>query len=228
MSQSAGVGANLMRVRERIAAAAVRAGRRTDDVTLVAVCKGVRLARIAEAITAGVTDIGESRVQEAETKARAFPELRWHMIGHLQRNKVRQAAGMFSVIHSVDSEALAAALSSTRTAERSIDVLLQVNVAGESQKFGVALREVPAILREVAGMPGLRVIGLMTIAPQVADPETVRPVFQSLRELRDSVRASGIVGDEFIHLSMGMTDDFEVAIEEGATMVRIGRAIFGL
>jgi len=195
----------------------------------VGVCvPSVGLPAVGEALATGITDFGESRIQEAETKVAAFPHLRWHMVGHLQRNKVRQAVRIFSVIQSVDSERLAVELSARADGQRAIDILLQVNVAGESQKFGVALREVPAILREVAGMPGLRVIGLMTIAPQVADPETVRPVFRSLRELRDSVRASGIVGDEFIHLSMGMTDDFEVAIEEGATMVRIGRAIFGL
>lgn len=215
-------------MRERISAAAGRAGKRLEDVTLVAVSKGVDIDDIAAAVAAGITDFGESRVQEAEPKAARLPHLRWHMVGHLQRNKVRQAVRIFSVIQSVDSERLAVELSARADGQRAIDILLQVNVAGESQKFGVALREVPAILREVAGMPGLRVIGLMTIAPQVADPETVRPIFRSLRELRDSVRASGIVGDEFIHLSMGMTDDFEVAIEEGATMVRIGRAIFGL
>jgi hypothetical protein len=215
-------------LRARIAEAAERSGRRADDVRLIAVTKGVDPHTVGEALATGITDFGESRIQEAETKVVAFPHLRWHMVGHLQRNKVRQAVRIFSVIESVDSERLAVELSARADGERAIDILLQVNVAGESQKFGVALREVPAILREVAGMPGLRVIGLMTIAPQVADPETVRPVFRSLRELRDSVRASGIVGDEFIHLSMGMTDDFEVAIEEGATMVRIGRAIFGL
>jgi len=222
------IASRIAHLRARIAEAAERGGRRTDDVRLIAVTKGVDPHAIGEALATGITDFGESRIQEAETKVAAFPHLRWHMVGHLQRNKVRQAVRIFSVIQSVDSERLAVELSARADGQRAIDILLQVNVAGESQKFGVALREVPAILREVAGMPGLRVIGLMTIAPQVADPETVRPVFRSLRELRDSVRASGIVGDEFIHLSMGMTDDFEVAIEEGATMVRIGRAIFGL
>jgi len=214
-------------VREQIAAAAGRAGKRTEDVTLVAVSKGVNIDDIAAAAAAGITDFGESRAQEAEPKAARLPHVRWHMVGHLQGNKVRQAARIFSVIQSVDSERLAAELSVRAAAHGSIDILLQVNVAGESQKFGVDPRDAPSILREVAGMPGLRVIGLMTIAPLTDNPETVRPVFRRLRELRDSIRASGIVGDEFDHLSMGMTDDFEVAIEEGATMVRIGRAIFG-
>lgn len=224
MSDIAG---RIAQLRARIAEAAERSGRRTDDVRLIAVTKGVDPQAVGEAVATGITDFGESRIQEAETKVVAFPHLRWHMVGHLQRNKVRQAVRIFSIIQSVDSERLALELSARADGQRPIDILLQVNVAGESQKFGVALHEVPAMLREVAGMPGLRVIGLMTIAPQVADPEIVRPVFRSLRELRDSARASGMVGDEFIHLSMGMTDDFEVAIEEGATMVRVGRAIFG-
>jgi len=214
-------------VRERISAAAGRAGKRIEDVTLVAVSKGVDIDDIAAAVAAGITDFGESRVQEAEPKAARLPHLRWHMLGHLQRNKVRQAVRLFSVIQSVDSERLAAELSAHATAQHSIDILLQVNVAGESQKSGIDPRDAPAILREIAGMPGLRVVGLMTIGPQSDDPETVRPVFRRLRELRDEVRTSGIVGSEFVHLSMGMTDDFEVAIEEGATMVRVGRAIFG-
>jgi len=214
-------------VRERISSAAGRAGKRIEDVTLVAVSKGVDIDDIAAAVAAGITDFGESRVQEAEPKAARFPHLRWHMLGHLQRNKVRQAVRIFSVIQSVDSERLAAELSAHATAQHSIDILLQVNVTGESQKSGIDPRDAPAILREIAGMPGLRVVGLMTIAPQSDDPETVRPVFRRLRELRDELRTSGIVGREFVHLSMGMTDDFEVAIEEGATMVRVGRAIFG-
>lgn len=214
-------------MRERISAAAGRAGKRIEDVTLVAVSKGVDIDDIAAAVAAGITDFGESRVQEAEPKAARLPHLRWHMLGHLQRNKVRQAVRIFSVIQSVDSERLAAELSAHATAQHSIDILLQVNVTGESQKSGIDPRDAPAILREIAGMPGLRVVGLMTIAPQSDDPETVRPVFRRLRELRDEVRTSGIVGREFVHLSMGMTDDFEVAIEEGATMVRVGRAIFG-
>lgn len=229
------ISANVTRLRERIAESAARAGRRPDAVTIVAVTKGVEPERIADAIAAGITDLGENRVQEAAPKIAALvgrsdrSRLRWHLVGHLQRNKVRQAAALFSVIHSVDSERLTAELSAriSAGAGRSIDILLQVNVSGEPQKFGVTPRETPAVLREVVGLPGLRVVGLMTIAPQADDPERVRPVFRRLRELHDAVRASGIVDDEFAHLSMGMSDDFEVAVEEGATMVRVGRAIFG-
>lgn len=222
-------------VRGRITAAAVRSGRRDDEITLVAITKGVRLERVAESTRLGVTDLGESRVQEAGPKIAALaarvdlPRLRWHLVGHLQRNKVRQAASLFSVIHSVDSESLAADLSArTKSASHaSVDILLQVNIAAEPRKFGVSVHAAPAVLREIVGLPGLRVVGLMTIAPQTDNPETVRPVFRRLRELHEAVRASGIVDDEFAHLSMGMSDDFEVAVEEGATMVRVGRAIFG-
>lgn len=224
-----GVGANIARVREQIAAAARRVERRAEDVTLVAVTKSVEPKDIAEALAAGVTDFGESRVQEAEPKAAALPAIHWHLVGHLQRNKVRQAVKIFSVIHSVDSERVAADISDrVRTGGQGlIEILLQVNLSGEPQKFGITPHDAAGVLREIAGLPGLRVTGLMTIAPQADDPETVRPIFRRMRELRDELRASGIAGEEFVHLSMGMTDDFEVAVEEGATMVRIGRAIFG-
>ncbi len=226
------VAANVAGVRERIAAGARRSGRRAEDVTLVAVSKGVAPSRILAAAEGGVTDFGENRVQEAVPKISVLRGqlaglTRWHMVGHLQRNKVRQAADVFAVVHSVDSAALAAALSRHLASPgRMLDVLVQVNVAGEPQKFGMAPDGLPALLRQVVGLPGLRVIGLMTIAPQAGDPETVRPVFRRLRELRDDVARLG-VAPSLVHLSMGMSDDFEVAVEEGATMVRVGRAIFG-
>lgn len=227
------VAANVARVRERIATAARRSGRRTEDVTLVAVSKGVDLARILAAEAGGVTDFGENRVQEAVPKIGALRgqlagTTRWHMVGHLQRNKADQALQVFAVIHSVESATLAAALSRHLAASggRMLDVLVQVNVAGEPQKFGIAPDGLPALLRQIVGLPGLRVIGLMTIAPQAGDPEMVRPVFRRLRELREAVARLG-VAPSLVHLSMGMSDDFEVAVEEGATMVRIGRAIFG-
>jgi len=226
------VAANVARVRERIAAAARRGGRRPEDVTLVAVSKGVDPARIVAAAAAGVTEFGENRVQEAGPKIAALQgrlagRARWHMVGHLQRNKARQAAGLFAVLHSLDDTALAAALDRHLAASaRTLDALVQVNVAGEPQKFGIAPDRLPALLRELVGLPRLRVIGLMTIAPQVSNPETVRPVFRGLRELRDSV-ARLQLAPALVDLSMGMSDDFEVAVEEGATLVRVGRAIFG-
>ncbi len=227
------IAASVARVRERIAAAARRSGRRAEDVTLVAVSKGVDPPRILAAAAGGVTDFGENRVQEAVPKISALrvqlaATTRWHMIGHLQRNKTGQALQVFAVLHSVDSAALAAALSRHLAASsgRMLDALVQVNVAGEPQKFGMAPDGLPALLRQIVGLPGLRVIGLMTIAPQAGDPETVRPVFRRLRELRDQIARLG-VAPSLVHLSMGMSDDFEVAVAEGATMVRVGRAIFG-
>lgn len=219
------VAANVARVRERIAAAARRGGRRPEDVTLVAVTKGVDAPQILEAVAAGVQDLGENRVQEAASKAAAVSAgARWHLVGHLQRNKVRQAVALFTVIHSLDGARLAADVS--RRAAAPVDVLLQVNVAGEAQKFGVPPEEAPTVLRAIAGLPALHVVGLMTIAPLSGDPEETRPVFGRLRGLRDDLEALGIAGVTLPHLSMGMSGDFEIAVEEGATMVRIGRAIF--
>lgn len=223
------VAANVARVRERIAAAARRAARRPDDVTLVAVTKGVDPPRIAAAVAGGVTDLGENRVQEAEVKipaanALARRPLRWHMVGHLQRNKAKKAVALFDVVHSVDNSALAQELS--RRTARMLDVLVQVNVAGAAQQRGIAPAALPALLRTIVRLPGLRVVGLMAIAPLTGDPETVRPAFRRLRELRDEVARLDIA-ETVIHLSMGMTADFAVAVEEGATIVRIGRAIFG-
>jgi len=228
------VAANVARVRERIAAAARRSGRRAEDVTLVAITKGVGPSQVLAAAAGGVTDVGESRVQEAVPKIAALratplaPPLRWHLVGHLQRNKARPAAQVFSVVHSVDGADLARALSRRIVAPpgRILDVLIQVNVAGERQKFGIAPEALPALLRELSRLPGLQVIGLMTIAPQADDPQTVRPVFSRLRGLRDDLARLG-VAPVLVHLSMGMSDDFDVAVEEGATMVRVGRAIFG-
>ncbi len=227
------VAANVTRVRERIAAAARRSGRRDDEVTLVAVTKGVDPSRILAAGASGIVDFGENRVQEAVPKITALRTqglggARWHMVGHLQRNKVRHAVRAFDVVHSVDSIALATALAQhvVRTGTSALQVLVQVNVAAEPQKSGISPEALPGLLRAVAGFSALQVIGLMTIAPQADDPQRVRPVFQRLRELRDDMRRLR-VAPLLMHLSMGMTDDFEIAVEEGATFVRIGRAIFG-
>lgn len=212
---------NLARVRERIATACSRTGRSPDEVTLVGVSKGFPAEAVAEAYAAGLRDLGENRVQEAAGKIEALAALdvrpRWHLVGHLQTNKAKTAAGLFAIIHSVDSLRLAQALS--RRARESVPILLEVNVTQEASKFGFAPKEVASTLSAIVALPNLDVRGLMTIAPLTDQPETVRPVFRRLRELRD---AEGLR-----ELSMGMTDDFEVAIEEGATMVRVGRAIFG-
>ncbi len=221
----ADLAANVAQVRARIAAAANRSGRRAEDVLLVAVSKTVDAARVREAAALGLRAFGENRVQEAREKVAAVPDVSWHLIGSLQRNKAKEAVRLFEVIESVDSEALAEELSRrAEQQERAVDVLVQVNVAREPQKHGASPEEAAAVVRRTAALPGLRLRGLMTIAPAVSDPDEVRPVFRALRELRESLqRSAGVALPE---LSMGMTDDFEVAIEEGATMVRIGRAIF--
>ncbi len=226
------VAANVSRVRERIAAAARRGGRRVEDILLVGVSKGVDPTRVLAAASSGITDFGENRVQEAlpkitQLRPQVAEALRWHLVGHLQRNKARQAVTLFDVIHSVDSVALAMTLDQgARQAGRICEVLVQVNVAAEPQKSGIAPEALRAMLQSLTVLSGIRVVGLMTIAPQVDHPEVARPVFRGLRELRDeAARAGGAPG--LTHLSMGMSEDFEVAVEEGATMVRIGRAIFG-
>src|SRR5579859_2144523 len=216
---------NIANVRARIRAAAERGGRRADDVLLVAVTKTVDAARVREAAALGLRTFGENRVQEAREKVPAVPGVSWHLIGSLQRNKAKEAARLFDVIESVDSEPLAEELS--RRAEeqkRAVDVLIQVNVAREPQKHGASPEEAAEVVRRTVALPGLRLRGLMTIAPAVSDPDAVRPVFRALRELREKLHSS--TGIALPELSMGMSDDFEVAIEEGATMVRVGRAIF--
>lgn len=207
-------------------AAAERSGRRIEDVRLVAVTKGVDPERIGEALALGIVDLGENRIQEALPKIAALgPAPRWHLVGHLQRNKVGRAIEAFALIHSVDSVRLTEEIARRAgVLGRDIPVLLQVNVAGEPGKHGFAPEEVRDAARRIAGSPGVRVRGLMTIAPLADDPETVRPIFRRLRRLGEVVRAEVPDADQ---LSMGMSQDYEVAIEEGATLIRVGRAIFG-
>lgn len=212
---------NVIAVRERIARACDRAGRDPSSVTLIAVTKTHPLAAIAAAFDDGVRDFGENRVQDAHDK---IPRLRddctaatWHLIGHLQRNKVPLALDLFDVIHSVDSERLARAIS--ERAVKPVRIYLEVNIGGEASKEGASPDDAAGLSDLIGRLPNLDLVGLMTVAPIVADPEEVRPVFRRLRELCDAIGLAG--------LSMGMTGDFEVAIEEGATAVRVGRAIFG-
>lgn len=216
----------LAAVQARMRAAAERSGRRIEDVRLVAVTKGVDPERIGEALALGIVDLGENRIQEALPKIAALgPAPRWHLVGHLQRNKVGRAIEAFALIHSVDSVRLTEEIARRAgVLGRDIPVLLQVNVAGEPGKHGFAPEEVRDAARRIAGSPGVRVRGLMTIAPLADDPETVRPIFRRLRRLGEVVRAEVPDADE---LSMGMSQDYEVAIEEGATLIRVGRAIFG-
>lgn len=207
-------------VRERIAAACARAGRSASSVTLVAVTKTFPASYVEEAFAAGITDVGENRVQEArDKKPLVAGGGRWHLIGHLQSNKAKDAVKLFDVIQSVDSLALAEKIA--RAAEsigKRQDVLLQVNVGDEEQKSGAPIADVESLVESVAAMPALNLRGLMAIPPLGA-PEETRRYFRLLREWRDRIGVE--------ELSMGMSEDFEVAIEEGATIVRVGRAIFG-
>jgi pyridoxal phosphate enzyme (YggS family) len=216
-----GIAENLSAVRERIDAACRRAGRAPDEVTLVGVTKGFPAGAVEEACAAGLRDAGENRVQEAQEKIEALSARgvrpRWHLIGHLQSNKAKTAIGLFDILHGVDTVRLAETLS--RQAGEPLPILLEVNVAQEATKFGFTPDELPQAFSRIAALPELDVRGLMTVAPLVREPEAARPVFRRLRELRDALGLR--------ELSMGMTDDFEVAVEEGATMVRVGRAIFG-
>ena len=213
--------AGLMRVRERIAAAAERAGRRADDVLLVAVSKTVEAERVKLAIDAGVQALGENRVQEAKAKVAVLGHpVPWHLIGHLQSNKVKDALAIFDVIQSIDRLEIARECERRAAgAGRPVDVLLEVNVANEATKGGFTPDAVPAALDAMAGMAHLKVRGLMAIPPIVERAEDSRPAFRALRALAER---HGL-GD----VSMGMSGDFEVAIEEGATIVRVGTAIFG-
>ncbi len=227
---------DLPAVRARIAAAAARAGRSAGDVRLIAVTKGHPLERAREAAAAGLADLGESRVQEALAKQAAWPEgaagaggapVRWHLIGHLQRNKARQAAGRFALIHSLDSTRLADALeAAAATAGLVQGVLVEVNVAREPQKTGVLPEEAPALAAHAAALPHLAVRGLMTIAPYGASVAEQHRVFGELRELRDRLSPDSRLST-LNELSMGMSEDFEAAVEEGATMVRLGTILFG-
>ena len=234
---------NLEQVRERMAGATLRAGRDPAQVTLVAVTKTRPVEEVLDAFEAGVLHVGENRVEEAAPKIpavrAALPATQpiWHMVGHIQSRKAGDVVALFDYAHSVDRLKTARRLSRFACeAGRVLPVLVECNVSGEGAKFGFDLhgweRDEPrreafyAAVEEMLALPGLGVEGLMTMAPLVADPETVRPVFASLRALLDALRERFPTQD-WRHLSMGMTDDFEVAIEEGATMVRVGRAIFG-
>ena len=214
-------------VRERIARASDRAGRDPATVRLVAVSKTVSVAAVREAMAEGQFLFGENRVQEALPKiAEAGPTASWHLVGHLQKNKARHAVGEFALIHGIDDAELAVELDRRAAARATTQpVLLQANLAKEDAKHGAAEEHVLPILASIAGLAHLRLLGLMIIPPPAADPEFARPWFRRLRELRD--RAASSLGRPLPELSMGMTDDFEVAIEEGATLVRVGRAIFG-
>lgn len=214
-------------VRRQVADAADACGRDPGDVTIVAVTKTVGVEEVTAALAAGVRDFGENRVQEFLGKYGLFPEARWHFIGTLQTNKVKDVVGKAQLIHSVDSMRLLSYIERHAT-ERGViqPVLLQVNISGEEAKHGLTVADLPDAIREASQMDSVEVRGLMTMAP-LARAEDVRWVFRELREARDSLRATLPDRVELEHLSMGMSGDFRVAVEEGATIVRIGRALFG-
>ena len=231
MSPVSDIAANLADVRARIATAAERAGRRASDVTLVAVSKTFGDDHVRAAQAAGQADFGENKVQEGLLKIAAtsdVPGIRWHLIGHLQSNKARKAAQSFACIHSIDSSELLRRVDEAAAAEGTTpEVLIQVDLAGESTKFGAPADRVAEIARQAMRARAVRLTGLMLIPPWSTEPEETRPWFIRLRELRDRLMTDGLPATALRHLSMGMSHDFEAAVEEGATIVRVGTAIFG-
>ncbi|MCX6005371.1 MAG: YggS family pyridoxal phosphate-dependent enzyme [Chloroflexi bacterium] len=211
---------NTIELQHRVEAACERCNRSAAEIKIVSVTKNFFSETIRVAYECGLRDFGENRVQEAENKYRELSEIKsitWHMVGHLQSNKVKDALEIFDVIHSVDSIKLAQHIN--EHARKTIPVFIEVNVGGEATKYGFGVDQVQDVVKSIAGLGNLQILGLMTVAPPADNPEDARPVFRKLRQLNSAFG--------FKELSMGMTDDFEVAIEEGATMIRIGRAIFG-
>lgn len=231
VDRAAGLAARFADVQARIAGAARRCGRSPEEVTLIAISKTHPANVIKELVELGVADLGENRVQEAEGK---IPEVgrtsvRWHLVGHLQANKARRALTLFDVIHSLDSIDLARRLDRlcTEVGRDSLSLLIQVDLGHEETKSGIDEQELPQLTQTLQQLERLELIGLMTLPPFFDDPEQARPYFRRLRELRDQLASEGVFGNRKGELSMGMTHDFEIAIEEGATMVRVGTAIFG-
>ena len=220
---------NINTIKQRIVSAAVKCGRDPDSIKLLAVTKTIPTEYIIKAIDAGITMLGENYVQEAKDKITAIgSRARWHMIGHLQTNKAKYAVTLFDYVHSVDRLELAQELDKRAgLINCKLSVLIEVNVSGEESKSGIPADNAPALIKQIAGLENLAVRGLMTMAPYSINPENARPYFSALRNLRDNISRQQIPGIQMEELSMGMTDDFAVAIEEGATIVRIGRAIFG-
>ena len=233
------IGENVKRIRANVAVAAARAGRDAGSVQLVAVTKAVGIDQIKALVELGVTDLGENRVQQLVPRAGEVaewlgrrrkapaPDVRWHMVGHLQRNKVRQVLPVAELIHSVDSLRLAEDID-TRGERAGLvaKVLLEVNCSGESQKYGVAVGAVAHLAEQICTLRNVRLLGLMTMAPLTSDPEKARPTFVRLREIFEDMVSEKVGGKDFRHLSMGMSQDYQVAVEEGATIIRVGTAIF--
>jgi hypothetical protein len=220
---------NILKVKQRIQKSCLKVGRNPDEVSIVAVTKTVPIEKIKEAINLGITDIGENRVQELLEKKNSIENVRWHFVGHLQTNKVKYIVDFIYLIHSVDSLKLALEIDKrAKKINRVIDILIEVNTSGEETKYGVKPEETIDLVKQISeNCEFLRVKGLMTVAAFLPNPEEVRPMFRLLRELKDEIAKLNLKNVEMKHLSMGMSNDFEVAVEEGATLVRIGTAIFG-
>lgn len=216
-------------VEERVARACAASGRDRNDVKVIAVTKYVSLEMVSSVLEAGLEHIAESRWQDAEHKWKVLGDQgTWHFIGHLQTNKVKDVIGKFQYIHSLDRISLAQELHKKAiAADLEVNVFLQVNISGEDTKFGLSPEAVPGFLREIASLDRVKVIGLMTMAPLEGDPELTRPVFRGLRELRDELNQLALTPEPITELSMGMSNDFEVAIQEGATWVRLGTVLVG-
>ncbi|SHG49053.1 hypothetical protein SAMN02745221_00326 [Thermosyntropha lipolytica DSM 11003] len=218
---------NLKQVRERIEKACLKAGRNPADIMLVAVSKTVDIDTIKKAYELGITHFGENRVQELKQKIPLLPQANWHMIGRLQTNKVKDIVGKVVLIHSLDRWNLAEEINKrARALHMNVSTLLQINIAGEEQKAGIAPDDVEYFLESVSQLDHIRITGFMTMAPLLDNPEEARPVFRELAQLRQKFRQKSYPNVELKYLSMGMSQDFEIAIEEGADIVRIGSAIF--
>jgi pyridoxal phosphate enzyme (YggS family) len=220
---------NVRKIKQKIREVCLKTGRNPEDVTIVAVTKTVPVERIIEVVKAGIYDIGENKVQELLEKRKSIDNVRWHFVGHLQTNKVKYIVDFVHLIHSVDSFKLALEIDKrAKRINRVVDVLIEVNTSGELTKYGVKPEEALNLVRQISeNCEYVRVKGLMTVAAYLPNPEDVRPMFRTLRELRDEISKFNLRNVEMRHLSMGMSNDYEVAVEEGATIVRIGTAIFG-
>lgn len=225
---------NILKVKERISSICYKVNRDPNSITIVAVSKGKNIEQIKEVVCAGITNIGENRVQEALIKYNElrttnydFRAVRWHMVGHLQTNKVKETIRIFDLIHSVDSLHLASEINKrSGVINKSQDILIQVNCSYETTKFGLKPNEVVEVIKKLSEFKNIDIKGLMTIAPLVDNPQKTRPYFRMLKDLRDKINELSVVSGQLSVLSMGMTDDFEIAIEEGSNMVRLGRVIF--
>jgi pyridoxal phosphate enzyme (YggS family) len=223
---------NLNRIRERMQEAAKKSGRSFQEIKLICVTKNATIQQIKEAIACGITDIGENKVGDGVLKYNQLGDLAknltWHMIGHLQTNKVKKALDIFDAVHSLDSLKLAFEIDKrAQDLKKKVTSLVEVNTSGEQSKYGVRSDEAETLIRKISSLPNLRIIGLMTLAPIVKEPQKARPYFIQLRQIKEKINSLRIPNINLTELSMGMTQDFEAAIEEGATMVRIGTAIFG-